>query len=205
MVVAVASCAQRVDSGPPVAEVPADPWVAVGKEADAGSALFAPCAACHMADGSGRDDGAVPRLAGQSAAILVEKLQRLQRGETHLPVMVPYARALSSAETEAVARYLAGLPVARPAIRERDGEQAYVSLCAGCHGSAGEGNDGLRAPRLCSQHAAYLLRRMDEIAVNGRGDSEPAMIAIVASLGAEQRAAIASWLAAADCSADGGS
>jgi len=159
-----------------------------------------------MADASGRTDGTIPRLAGQPAAIIVDKLHKIRDGKTDLPVMLPFARALSAAETEAIASYVADLPTA---IATPRGETAaaprppeYAALCAACHGSAGEGIEGLRSPRLCGQHAAYLARRLDEIALNTRGDADAAMAAIVTSLTPDRRNALATWLASGACSSE---
>lgn len=202
---ACTGCADRVDSGAPVANLPDDPWVAPANASDPRSALFASCASCHMADGGGRSDGTVPRLAGQRATIVASKLQKLQSGATFLPVMLPFARALTAAESQSVADYVAGLPVPRHAARTDEGAQDYAALCATCHGARGEGSDTLLAPRLCGQHAAYLERRMDEIVANVRGDADPAMAAIVGPVPPATRATIAGWLAGAACEPEVGS
>lgn len=206
-VTASIGCRERLDAEPSVAEVPGDPWVVAGADDDAGAALFASCASCHMADGSGRADGSIPRLAGQGAGIVIDKLERLQRGESFLPVMVPFARSLTAEDVRAVAAYVASLPTAEATAAAADGlgEMTYRSLCAACHGAAAEGNDALRAPRLCGQHAPYLVRRMAESAANLRGDADPAMAAIVTHLPEDERAAIAAWLASGDCVPEAGS
>ncbi len=199
------ACREQIESGPPVVEVPADPWV-VAKATDAdGASLFASCASCHMADGSGRPDGSIPRLAGQREEILVHKLEKLRRGETFLPVMIPFARSLTDDEVRMVARYANQLGSETTEVAAGEAAATFRSLCAACHGFAAEGNDGLHAPRLCGQHAAYLLRRMAEGAANARGDADPAMAAIVASLTREQRQAIAAWLAGGACAPEAGS
>lgn len=203
--VATAGCSERIDGGPPVAEVPADPWVVAAPSDPAAAELFASCASCHMADGSGRPDGTIPRVAGQREAVLVHKLAKLRDGSTFLPVMTAFARSLTEQEVQTVARYMASLAVPAAGIRASDGGDDFRALCAACHGAAGEGNDALLAPRLCGQHAPYLVRRMAESAANLRGDADPAMAAIVAQVPEHRRAAIAAWLAAGDCDAEAGS
>ena len=47
--------------------------------AELGERLYAGCVACHGARGEG---GVGPRLAGQSAAVIADKLHRYKRGET---------------------------------------------------------------------------------------------------------------------------
>lgn len=197
--IATAGCSERIDGGRPVAAVPADPWVVAAPSDPAAAELFASCASCHMADGSGRPDGTIPRLAGQREAALAHKLTKLRDGTTFLPVMTAFARSLTEEEVRTVARYVATLPVPVAGIRPTDGGEDYRAVCAACHGPAGEGNDALLAPRLCGQHAPYLVRRMDESAANTRGDADPAMAAIVANLPDATRQRIAAWLAAGDC------
>lgn len=204
VLVVIAACDKPVDAGDPVAAVPADPWVAPQGVTQPAAEIYASCASCHMADGSGRSDGTVPRLAGQRAAVLEHKLHKLQTGAVTLPVMVPYARSLQSAEVTAVARYLASLPVASYPAGTTQGASMYSAHCAACHGAQGEGNDAMLAPRLCGQHAAYLARRMAEIAINRRADADPAMMAIVQSLDIAQLKDVAAWLELGHCDTQGG-
>ncbi len=182
-----------------------DPWVASAPTDHEGAALFAACASCHMADGSGRPDGSVPRLAGQREAIVVAKLDRLRRGEVYLPLMIPFARAMTDADVHKIARYVAALPETPTASTEGQGADLYAATCAACHGRSAEGDDARLAPRLCGQHAPYVLRRMQETIDDRRGDADPAMAAIVSSLDEAQRATIAAWLAAGSCAPEAGS
>lgn len=198
LVIGLMACDKPVSSAGPVAPVPADPWRAAAVT-DPAAELYASCASCHMADGSGRTDGTIPRLAGQRPAVLIHKLEKLQVGAVTLPVMLPYARSLIGEEITAVAQYLAGLPVPEYPVITTAGEGSYRSLCAGCHGSAAEGIDALRSPRLCAQHAPYLVRRMEQIAVNQRGDADPAMAALAGAVSADTRQQIAQWLAQGSC------
>lgn len=201
----VAGCRERLTDEPSVAAVPADPWVVAGAEDDPAAQSFASCASCHMADGSGRPDGSIPRLAGQRAAILVHKLDKIRRGESWVPPMVPFARALTDEEIAQVAGYLERLPVPVSKVTSTEGAAPYRAYCAACHGASAEGNDALRAPRLCGQHAPYLERRMDESLRDARGDADPAMRAILSQVAPEQRQRIAAWLAGGACAAEAGS
>jgi len=190
----------------PVASLPESPWVLSGVEDASGAELFASCASCHMADGSGRSDGEVPRLAGQSEKILVHKLQKLRDGSSYLPVMVPFARALTLAGQNQVARYMAGLSNIGLTVEaglngHHEVPSAYQEYCAGCHGSVGEGNDALLAPKLCGQHSTYLVRRMTEIKQNIRGDADAAMISVLKTVSQNERQEIAQWLEAFQCTA----
>lgn len=207
-------CAERINAPASVAEVPESPWIIKSasdtepKEGVAAAELYASCASCHMADGSGRSDGLVPKLAGQREKILVHKLQKLRNGSMVLPVMVPFARALTETEMTQVARFIASIPETLPemlpvkkvaAEGNIASKQEYVTYCAGCHGAEGQGNDALLAPKLCGQHAQYLTRRMSEIEQDLRGDADRAMVAILNGVNQQKREGIAQWLATGQC------
>lgn len=191
-------CAEKIDSPVPVANVPSSPWMLKGQEDIVGADLYASCASCHMADGSGRSDGKVPRLAGQSEKILVHKLQKLRNDKVGLPVMVPFARALSDSEVTQVAHYIARLPSPTGGASSN---KNYALFCAACHGEAGQGNDILLAPKLCGQHAKYLERRILEIEHNSRGDADSGMISVLNTMDQKTRTGITQWLAAGKCDA----
>lgn len=173
-----------------------------------GAQVYTFCASCHLADGGGRPDGAIPRLAGQPAVIVAGKLNHIRAGTTYLPVMAAFANSLSPAEVTAVAEYIAALPAPKY-VGHGDGNaldlgrRTYATQCAGCHGPEGEGNAALLAPRLCGQHAGYLWRRFDEILRNDRGDANAGMAAIVREMVDEDLAATADYLSRGSCAAAG--
>jgi cytochrome c553 len=74
---------------------------------------IAVCQACHATDflGAKQADGmAAPRLAGQSYEYLIESMRRFAAGERkNNAVMAKMMAAMSPADREAMARYLAGL------------------------------------------------------------------------------------------------
>lgn len=184
-----------------------DPWATrAGTDAtlQAGAKIYAFCASCHLADGGGRPDGAIPRLAGQPAEIVAAKLESIRNGTTYLPVMAAFVNSLSPAEVKAVAAYIAALPAPKH-LGHGDGkvlaqgEKAYAASCAACHGDRGEGNPALRAPRLCGQHAGYTVRRLDEVVRNTRGDANAGMAALAKPLSASERAAVADYLSRGPC------
>tara|TARA_R110001592_G_scaffold57536_3_gene174646 strand:- start:2420 stop:3118 length:699 start_codon:yes stop_codon:yes gene_type:complete len=199
-----------VSTSAPLAVIPESPWVIEGESGTLGAELYASCASCHMADGSGRSDGDVPRLAGQSQKVLVHKLQKLRDGSSYLPVMLPFARALSADEVLEVSRYIAGLSTITAAtlvqtVPAADSLAAtkYQEYCSACHGAQGQGNDALLAPKLCGQHSAYLLRRMSETRQNLRGDADSGMAAILNIIEKDDQIEIAQWLEAIQCTATG--
>ena len=184
-----------------VAAVPDDPTLAAGQQ------VFVSCASCHLADAGGRSDGTIPRLAGQDATILERKLRGLIDLSIDLPVMTPFARALSDTELLQVSAYLSSLPRpgevgADPGERSERGGALYVELCLGCHAADALGQPVLNAPRLCGQHEAYLLRRLNEMAsptAVKRRVTEPTMKTIVLALSVEDRRAISNHLARLEC------
>ncbi len=185
---------------------PADPWTLASGPAASnnkdGAALFAPCASCHLRDGSGRNDGSIPRLAGQLSQVLARKLLYLQNGTVSLPAMKPFALALTADEITLIADYLEQLPElhsAPSAARYGNAQTDYTSFCAGCHGHRGQGNLYLFAPRLCGQHSAYLSKRLQDSIQKNRGDTDLGMAAIAATLTEKQRDDIVHYIAALDC------
>ena len=197
-------CAETIDSAAPVAHVPKSPWVLSGNENKAGAEVYAACASCHMADASGRSDGLVPRLAGQSKKVLFHKLQKLRNGQVLLPVMQPFARALSEPELDQVVHYISTLPGLFSTPIKNSGTSAssnkiYAMYCSACHGSEGQGNDAILAPKLCGQHVAYLERRLSEIESNLRGDADLGMVATLKPLNTKTRTEISQWLASGQC------
>jgi cytochrome c553 len=74
-----------------------------------GRALYTGCIACHGANGEG---GVGPRLAGQSAADIADKLLRYQRGETigsQSALMWSQAAQLSQPDIENLAAFVEAL------------------------------------------------------------------------------------------------
>ncbi len=189
-------CAEKIDSPDSVATVPESPWVLVENINIEGAMVYESCASCHLADGSGRSDGLVPRLAGQREKVLLHKLKKLRDGEVTLPVMVPFARALSEVESSQVANYIASLPSVNEGVSSNKNYEVY---CSACHGGAAQGNDVLLAPKLCGQHSAYLDRRMSEIKQNIRGDADMGMMSVLNAINPNTQNEIVQWLAVGQC------
>ncbi len=78
-------------------------------DASAGQAAFATCVGCHGANAEG---GVGPKLAGQSADAIKEKLHKYKAGEQMGPMtsmMAPMAAGLSDADIENIAAYVSTL------------------------------------------------------------------------------------------------
>ncbi len=78
-------------------------------DATAGQAAYATCVGCHGAAGEG---GVGPKLAGQSAADVADKLRKYKNGEQVGPMtsmMAPMAAGLSDADIDNIAAYTASM------------------------------------------------------------------------------------------------
>ena len=82
------------------------------------------CARCHGADGEGRGDGAIPRLAGQREGYLLASLQAYARGERHSGIMQPVAAGLHDVQMAELARHYASLPPAAASVASSAGVDA---------------------------------------------------------------------------------
>jgi cytochrome subunit of sulfide dehydrogenase len=71
------------------------------------AALADACASCHGIDG--RSQGAIPSLAGMSAAQFVARMVAFRSGDAEATVMDRIAPGISPAETERLADYFADL------------------------------------------------------------------------------------------------
>ncbi len=147
-------------------------------DGERGAQLFGGCAACHGEDGSGHADGAVPRLAGQHARVVIRQLVDYRYGKRRDPRMEPVAHTQPLRNTQAiadVAAFAAGLmpraPVGTgPGTYVELGRQIHAVRCSTCHGAAGQGGEEGSMPRLAGQHYAYLLRQFHDVLEGRRPD-----------------------------------
>ena len=132
-------------------------------------AALAGCVRCHGVEGHGRSP-AVPVLAGQSEAYLLESLRAYADGRRSSGIM---ALATSESDPEqwpALARHFAALSPGSAApptegARTGPGEEiarhgrpaADVPACLGCHDAV---NRNPRYPRLAGQPAAYIVQQL---------------------------------------------
>ena len=157
------------------------PAVGLGAVTASGEALYAPCTACHGANGEGNAELGAPAIAGQSEAYLVRQLQNFRRGirGTHPDDaggtrMRPMAATLADdAAVADVAAYIAGLEAPRHdatvAGDAANGARLYTSRCGACHAGNGEGNDALHAPRLTGLRDSYIIRQVRHFRSGVRG------------------------------------
>ncbi|MFO1456729.1 MAG: c-type cytochrome [Steroidobacteraceae bacterium] len=135
--------------------------------AERGEELFAPCGACHGADGRGVADGSVPAIAGQHFTVVVKQLVDFRHGE-RWDIQMEHASRMahlaSGQDLADVAAFVASIPRGFAA-GHGDGSQlgvgaaTYFDRCERCHGALGQGNAERGIPRLAGQHYAYLYRQ----------------------------------------------
>jgi len=167
-----------------------------------GKDAYAECQTCHRTDASGRSAFNIPRLSGQHASVIIKQLMDIRSGLRVNEDMREYMHDsdLSLQDFADMAAYLQSLPVegkigqGPPELVPR-GQALYASDCAGCHGEHAEGRPELFFPMLASQHYGYLLRELDLILSGERGNSNPAMPPILKNYAAEEKQAIAAYLA----------
>ena len=167
-----------------------------------GKEAYAECQTCHRKDASGRPKFDMPRLSGQHASVLIKQLMDIRSGLRVNPEMQGYMldSDLTLQDFADMAAYLQSLPVVGyiaqgpPELVSR-GQAVYASNCAACHGEHGEGRAEFFYPMLASQHYSYLLRELDLILTGRRGNSNPAMPPILSNLSADDKRAVAAYLA----------
>ena len=159
--------------------VPVTPAHADG-DAGRGAQLYAVCAACHGADGSGSMALRAPPLHGQDDWYLSRQLENFKSGARGSDVkdfagtqMRPMAMLLQDEQAIAdVVAYMGTLEGEKPkATVKGDPEQgkAAYATCAACHGASGEGNKALNAPRLAGQPDWYIVTQINNYKAGLRG------------------------------------
>jgi len=145
-----------------------------------GKSAYAVCVTCHGANGQGIEALNAPKIAGLPDWYVERQLNNFKSGIRGVHAkdifgqqMRPMAMALLNDEAvRDMTVFVASLksssiskPVTVAASTAVTNVQAPVSEplyapCASCHGSEGEGNQKLGAPRLAGQHAWYIERQL---------------------------------------------
>lgn len=168
---------------------------------EAGFAELA-CSRCHRKDASGRSTSTTPRLSGQHAAVIIKQVLDIRSGLRYNPPMQPMVteEKLSLQALADIAAHLQALPLAGnlvkgPGSGVARGQELFGKDCASCHGAAGEGNTAIFAPMVAAQHYPYLLRELEFIRNGERGNSNPAMAALLKTYAQDDLLALADYLA----------
>jgi cytochrome c553 len=159
-------------------------FIAVPAFAADGAALFqARCAACHGGEGAGNVGMLAPPIAGQDAAYLIRQLQQFrnkQRGGDPASGAAASMQAVAlaivdDASIDALAHYMAKMKA--PSIKVAppppgsplNAGKGTFSVCVACHGTRGEGNTALAAPRLNLLPAWYMQAQLKAFREGTRG------------------------------------
>lgn len=136
------------------------------------------CAACHLAEGQGRLDVGIPRLAGLPSAYIYTQLRNFADGRRIDDIMSPYAKLLKPEQMRAVAAYFASRPISSSVaaisrlskqtldefsagrkIADDGIPEKQVPACALCHGASGLGV-GAEFPPIAGQSRGYLIDQL---------------------------------------------
>lgn len=152
---------------------------------DNGRDVYEVCAACHLTEGWGTEDGTFPQLAGQHKGVLIKQLADIRARNRDNPTMYPFALPESIGDAQALAdvvSYIQTIPM-NPANGVGDGtdlvlgEKLYKDNCVKCHGAKGEGDAAKLYPRIQGQHYKYMLRQFEWIRDGKRRNANPDMVA----------------------------
>jgi len=81
---------------------------------DNGRDVYEVCAACHLPEGWGTEDGTFPQLAGQQPGVLIKQLADIRALNRNNPTMYPFALPSSIGGPQALAdvvAYMGKLPM----------------------------------------------------------------------------------------------
>jgi cytochrome c553 len=138
----------------------------------AGKDKAAACGACHGPDGNSTNPE-WPKLAGQHERYLAKQLQEFKANKRVNATMNGMAAALSDADIEDISAYYSSqkvqLGIAAPEAVQL-GQKLYrggnpstgVAACMSCHGPTGSGNPLATFPALSGQHAAYVVKALQD-------------------------------------------
>jgi cytochrome c553 len=169
-----------------------------------GAELFAPCAACHGANGLGLPDGSVPAIAGQHVSVLVKQLvdfRHDRRWDERMRNFASKHHLEGPQDLLDVAAYAEGLPRWPPleggagdGSGVQRGRVTYHRDCGACHGPLGLGELRRMRPRLAGQRYEYLRRQLDETAAGLRPGMDAEHVKLIRALSAQERAGVADYL-----------
>lgn len=169
-----------------------------------GASLFAPCAACHGADGLGLPDGSVPAIAGQHVSVLVKQLvdfRHDRRWDERMRNFASKHHLDGPQDLLDVAAYAESLPRWPPleggagdGSGLQRGRVVYHRDCGDCHGPLGLGELRRIRPRLAGQRYEYLRRQLDETAAGLRPGMDSGHVVLIRALSAQERAGVADYL-----------
>ena len=133
------------------------------------------CVACHGADGNSQQ-AMWPKIAGQNQKYLLKQLQDFKKGKAggrYNAAMEPIMANLTAQDLQDLAVFYANqkgtietastdnLALGQRLYRGGDVKRGIVA-CGACHGPDGSGNAEAGFPRLSGQHAAYVVKQLQD-------------------------------------------
>lgn len=149
-----------------------------------GVEVYEVCAACHLTEGWGTEEGTFPQLAGQHRDVLIKQLADIRALNRDNPTMYPFALPESIGDAQALAdvtAYITTLPMnpengVGPGDNLEHGKKLFEDNCVKCHGDRGQGDEEKFYPRLEGQHYKYMLRQFEWIRDGKRRNANPDMV-----------------------------
>jgi cytochrome c553 len=168
-------------AGVVTARAPAPADTPAPADNERGAELFELCAQCHGDQGQGIQSALAPAIAGLDPWYVVAQLGFFRsggRGDHPQDIpglhMRPMSRTLKNDEDiQLVAAYVASLPPVRPVSVVEGGDAqrgaTHYTVCAQCHGAAGQGNQAMNAPPLRAMSDWYLVSALERYKAGIRG------------------------------------
>ncbi len=153
-----------------------------------GRDVYEVCAACHLTEGWGTEEGTFPQLAGQHRTVLIKQLADIRALNRDNPTMYPFALPEAIGDAQAVAdvtAYIQDLPMKpewgqgpweKGTVQYMMGENLYQKNCVKCHAEDGMGMTDKFYPRINGQHYNYMLRQFEWIRDGKRRNANPEMV-----------------------------
>jgi len=168
-----------------------------------GMEVYEVCAACHLTEGWGTEEGTFPQLAGQHRDVLIKQLADIRALNRDNPTMYPFALPESIGDAQALAdvtAYIATLPMnpengVGPGDNLEHGKKLFEDNCVKCHGDHGQGDEEKFYPRLEGQHYKYMLRQFEWIRDGKRRNANPDMVKQIEGFSDKDMAAVIDYTA----------
>ena len=168
-----------------------------------GVEVYEVCAACHLTEGWGTEEGTFPQLAGQHRDVLIKQLADIRALNRDNPTMYPFALPESIGDAQALAdvtAYIATLPMnpengVGPGDNLEHGKKLFEDNCVKCHGDRGQGDEEKFYPRLEGQHYKYMLRQFEWIRDGKRRNANPDMVKQIEGFSDKDMAAVIDYTA----------